>query len=264
MIFSGVPIMKHLLAVSVALLFGGAALQAADKEVVVAREKGLDWLTKHQGKDGAWGKTYSIGVTGIACLAYLSASDEPFAGERGTCLEKGLKFLMDNQKDGSFTVQDASWIHGQGFATLALAEAYGRSLFCKTRPDLDMKKVRDVVAKAVAVIAKNQSDAGGWWYMPGVLDKHEGSTTVCAVQALVSARNYGIPIDDKVLDRGFDYLKKCQTAEGGFNYRLGDGTNKTGVTAGALAALGLMQKFDTTVMMRGFKFLDKLTPEHPG
>src|SRR5262249_21617661 len=146
-------------------------------------------------------------------------------------LTRGLGFLMANQKDGVFPPQGHSWIHGQGFATLALAEAYGRSLFCKTKPDFDMKKVREAVVKSVIVIAKNQSDSGGWWYTPGNKADHEGSTTVCAVQALVSASNFGIPIDETVLDKGFTYLKKCQTKEGGFNYKLGDGTNMKEGTA---------------------------------
>src|SRR5262245_723275 len=130
------------------------------KAVAAAREKGLDWLTKHQDPNGAWGKGYSIAVTSFTCLAYLSATDEPFIDERGKALVKGLQFLLANQKDGHFS-QQSTWIHGQGFATLALSEAYGRSLFCKAKPDLDMKKVRAVVAQAVQAIAKHQSTSGG-------------------------------------------------------------------------------------------------------
>jgi hypothetical protein len=230
------------------------------KAVAAAREKGLDWLTKHQEPNGAWSKGYSIAVTSFACLAYLSATDEPFVDERGKALVKGLQFLLANQKDGQFSQQGHTWIHGQGFATLALAEAYGRSLFCKTKPDLDMKKVRAVVVQAVQAIAKHQSTSGGWWYTPGAPEQHEGSTTVCAVQALVSARNYGIATDEKVLDHGFEYLKKCQSEDGGFNYRLGDGTSMKEGTAADVATLGLMQKFDFQVMIKGYKFLVKLTP----
>src|SRR5438093_6868294 len=97
------------------------------KEVAAAREKGLDWLTKNQNADGSWGKSYTIGITSMGCLAYLSAADEPFTGDRGKALVKGLQYLMANQKDGMFLAQGQSvrtWIHGQGFATLALAEAY--------------------------------------------------------------------------------------------------------------------------------------------
>ncbi len=155
-------------------------------------------------------------------------------------------------------------IHGQGFATLALSEAYGRTLFCKTKPDLDMKKVRETIAQAIQVIGKNQSKSGGWWYEPGFPDLHEGSTTVCAVQAIVSARNYGIAIDRTVLDRGFDYLKKCQTDQGGFNYMLGDGKNMVDGTKAGMATLGLMSKFDNEVMVKAYQFLLKVTPTGAG
>jgi len=246
------------------LLVWTVTVRAADdkpaKALADAREKGLDWLTKHQAKDGSWGKTYTIAVTSFACLSYLSAADDPYAGGRGRALVKGVQFLMGQQKDGKFNQQGHTWIHGQGFATLALSEAYGRSLFSKTKPDVDMKKVRAAVGDAVAAIAKNQSASGGWWYTPGSPELHEGSTTVCAVQALVSAGNTGIPTDDKVLGRGFEYLKKCQSPDGGFEYKLGDGTSMKEGTAADVATLGLMKKFDFTVMVKGYKFLLKITP----
>ena len=265
--------MNHLMAMTVALLVvAGVAFEesgrgqegkaAGDhaKKLTAAREKGLDWLTRNQAANGSWGNTYTLAVTSFACLAYLSASDEPFTNARGKALLKGLKFLLASQKEGTFIAQGHSWIHGQGFATLALAEAYGRSLFCKVKPDLDMKTVRDVVSQAVQVIQKNQSSSGGWWYHPGSPGQHEGSTTVCAVQAIVSGDNFGIPIDEKVLKNGFAYLKKCQTPEGGFNYLQGDGTNMKEGTAADVATLGLMKQFDTQVMIKGYQFLLKLTP----
>ncbi len=230
------------------------------KTALAVRDKGLEWLAKNQAKDGSWGKQYSIAVTSFACLSYLAAADEPFTGDNGKALVKGLQFLLANQKDGVFITQGHTWIHGQGFGTLALSEAYGRSLFCKTKPDIDVKKIRAAVAQGVDVIATNQSDSGGWWYVVGNKGDHEGSTTVCAVQALVSASNYGIKIDEKVLDRGFAYLKKCQTKEGGFNYKLGDGTNMKEGTAADVATLGLMKQFDTTVMLKGYQFLLQTTP----
>jgi hypothetical protein len=239
---------------------GPAAPARPPKAVTDAREQGLDWLTTHQAADGSWGKTYSVAVTGFACLAYLSATDEPYTGDRGRALLKGLRFLLDHQKDGTFAQQGHTWIHGQGFGTLALAEAYGRSLFCKTKPDIDTRKIRTAVAAAVRAIAKNQSSSGGWWYTPGSPELHEGSTTVCAVQAIVAAANFGIPVDERVLDRGFAYLKKCQNAEGAFEYKLGDGSSMKEGSAADVATLGLMKKFDFTVMVKGYNFLLKITP----
>lgn len=246
-----------LLPVSTALSQDRPADAAA---VRASRDKALGWLTKNQGQNGAWGQQYTIAVTSFACLSYLAATDEPFAGEHAKALAKGLEFLQSQHNGGTFNAQGHSWIHGQGFATLALSEAYGRTLFCKTKPDLDAAKLRDTVAKAVKIIADNQSDSGGWWYHPNSRSQHEGSTTVCAVQALVSASNFGIPIDEKTLDKGFEYLKKCQTKEGGFNYTLGDGQNMKEGTAAGVATLGLMKQFDTAVMLNGYQFLLKLTP----
>ena len=233
------------------------------KKVTAAREKGLDWLTKNQATNGSWGKDHSIAVTSFACLAYLSASEEPFVGERGKALVRGLRFLLAQQKDGTFADQKddrSRWVYGQGFGTLALSETYGRLLFCKTKPDLDAKRIRAVVAQAVKVIGKNQSTSGGWWYEPGFPQLHEGSTTVCVVQAVVSAANHGIDVDQKVLDKGFEYLRQCQTKEGGFNYMLGDGQNMKEGTAAGIATLGLMKQFDTQVMIKGYQFLLKITP----
>jgi hypothetical protein len=231
------------------------------KAVATAREKGLAWLTNNQMPEGCWNKEgHSLAVASFACLSYLAACDEPYTGDRGRALVKGLQFILTLQKDGMFVQQGHTWIHGQGFGTLALAEAYGRSLSCKTKPDLDMKMVRDVLVKAVAAIAKHQSQSGGWWYTPGFPEQHEGSTTVCAVQALVSAQNFGIPIDEKVLDRGFEYLKKCQTEDGGFEYKLGDRVSMKEGTAADVATLGLMKKFDYVVMVKGYQFLLKTTP----
>lgn len=228
-----------------------------------ARQRGLDWLSKNQAKDGSWGKQYSIAVTSLTCLSCLSASDEPFAGEGGKALVHGLEFLMAQQKAGKFNQQGHTWIHGQGFATLALSEVYGRSLFCKTRPDLDMNKVRAIVAAAVKVIADNQSDSGGWWYTPGGKTQHEGSTTVTAVQALVSAANFGIEINEDVLEKGFEYLKKCQNRDGGFDYLMDNSPDTASMkegTAADVATLALMKKFDHAVMMNACKFLRRITP----
>src|SRR5581483_10476950 len=225
-----------------------------------AKAKGLGWLVQHQEKDGSWGKTHTIAVTSWAVLTFLSATDEPFSGAHASALARGIAFLRANQKDGMYKTQGHSWIHLQGFATLALAETYGRSLRCKVKPDMDAANLKKIVAQAVKIIGQNQSASGGWWYTPGDPNNHEGSTTVCAVQAIVSAANFKIARDDDVLDKGFEYLKKCQTKEGGFNYRLGDGTNMKEGTAAAVATLGLMQKFDFQVMINGYNFLQKITP----
>src|ERR1700687_987870 len=70
------------------------SVSAPAPAVEAACAKGLDWLTKDQAQDGSWGKTYPIAVTSFACLAYLSASAEPYDGAHGRALAKGLQFLV--------------------------------------------------------------------------------------------------------------------------------------------------------------------------
>jgi hypothetical protein len=247
--------------VAVALPLGGTAWGREPADPPAPYERALAWLAAHQNEDGSWAGEYTTAVTGLACLAWLGHDAEPFEGEQAQPLLRGLGWLLAQQQDGVFPKQGHTWIHGQGFATLALAEAYGRTLFCEHAPDLDVARLKTAVTQAVATIAKHQSASGGWWYVQGSPHDHEGSTTVCAVQALVSAANFGIPIDEAVLAKGFEYLKRCQNPDGGFDYKEGPGTvsMKEG-TAGDVATLALMRKFDYQVMTRGVDFLKAVGP----
>src|SRR5262245_65586365 len=64
------------------------------KTLHAARDRGLAYLTKNQAAEGSWGKTHPIAVTSFACLSYLSANAEPFDGDHGKALMKGLGYLM--------------------------------------------------------------------------------------------------------------------------------------------------------------------------
>jgi len=222
-------------------------------------DRALTWLAAHQNEDGSWGKRHTYAVTGLACLAHLAARDEPFAGVQKAALVRGIRFLLAQQKDGIFPKQGHTWIHGQGFATLALSEARGRSLLSETHLEIDGGVLTAAVVKAVSAIEGNQSVSGGWWYTQGDRNNHEGSTTVCAVQALVSASNYGLAVDQAVLDKGFEYLKRCQNPDGGFDYKEGPGTAsmKEGTAAG-VSTLALVKRFDYAVMLEGVKFLETI------
>ena len=152
-------------------LYSGSAVYVKvplDGRVLSARAGlGLDWLAGHQIEDGSWGGRHSIAITSFAVLAILAASDRPFEGLQAKPLVKGIGFLLGQQKDGLFPQQGHTWIHGQGFATLALSEAFGRAHLTGEKPDLDLKAVKAAVTKAVKIIAQHQSTSGGWWYIQG-------------------------------------------------------------------------------------------------
>lgn len=223
-----------------------------DKTVSVTRA--VTYLKNSQDPDGHWGNRYSCAITSMAGLALLASTDTPFEIPE---LLKATKWLMARIKAGRVPNQGHTWVHSQGFATLFLAEVYGRGLLSEAKPDLSLEKLRAMVTLMVKAIEAAQCDIGGWYYTP-TKHNHEGSTTVCAVQALRSAANFGIEIDKRVLARGFEYLKKTQNDDGSFQYRLGDGSHMKEGTAGGVATLALMRKLDFPVLMKGGRHLVKI------
>lgn len=234
-----------------------------EKACAAAIEKALDCLTKAQSKKGSWGTQYTVAVTSIVSLAFLAHDEDPFESKYADTLLKGYQYLMKSQKDGMFPRQGHTWIHGQGFATLFLAEFYGRILFTGEKPGIDTKELKSVVEKALGHIERCQSSTGGWWYTPDNPGghSHEGSTTVCAVQALRAAANYGIEVNKKVLEKGFKYLEKSQNPDGGFRYKLSPGPSMRPGSAAALSTLVLMQKLDCQVLMKAIRYMKKIKPE---
>ena len=214
---------------------------------------GISALGTTQATDGHWGSQYPVTVTSMAGLAILAGKEKPLEDRT---LQRAWRWLRSKQQDGAFPQEGFTWVHVQGFATLFCAELYGKTLGVKTLPtEIDREELKEVVTKAVSLLADAQSRSGGWYYTKAP-DQDEGSTTVCAVQALRAARNFGIPVEPHVLERGFAYLKAMQNADGGFRYAGTGGGSMSAGTAGAVATLVLMSKLDERVLLSGVKFLE--------
>lgn len=217
--------------------------------------RSLAALRKLQQEDGHWdAREFPVAVTAMGALALQAGQDDPFADP---ALRRALRYLLGKLQDGRAPTEGHTWIHVQGFVTLALAEAYARAVRSDPPPDLsdlgcDLKALEATLGRCVQAIEASQCSIGGWWYTTGAGEgQHEGSTTVCAVQALRAARNAGLPVRHEVLDRGFDYLKQTQVADGGFSYHLGSGGSMVAGTAGGVATLALMDKLDYPVLLKG-------------
>ncbi len=220
-----------------------------------AIEKGLAALGKMQEADGHFGNKFPVAVTSIAALAMLAADEKPFEDER---LWKAYDWLLTQQTHGDFKAEGHTWLHSQGFATLFFAELYGKCLLAKEPPKkVVMADLKEMLQGAADMVVKAQNPDGGWFYQRDPAGDHEGSTTVCAVQALRAAKNFGINVPKKVLDTGFAYLKSTQLADGGFEYKRGTGSSMVAGTSGALATLVLMQRLDEKVLIDAMGFLAK-------
>ncbi|HPY75419.1 MAG: terpene cyclase/mutase family protein [Planctomycetes bacterium] len=214
--------------------------------------RGLRWLASKQEPSGAWradvgyklNHTYRVsnqnkphvGATAIACLAFLANGTHPGRGQYGENVEKAIQFLIDSVHPGNgYITRYGTKMYCHAFATLCLAEAYGMS---------QQPKIANSLQKATHLIMECQNRQGGWRYEPIALDA-DISVTVCQIQALRAARNAGIRIPKRHIDRALEYVQRSATADGSFKYQLLP-TNQTR-TSFALTAAGVTALYGTGI-----------------
>lgn len=194
-------------------------------------ERGLAYLARSQNGDGAWNDRMGgePGVVGLAVIAFLAHGEDPNHGEYRDVIRKGLNYILSRQRDSNGYIGSSMYNHG--FATLALAEAYGV---------VDDEKLAPALQRAVDLIlsAQERNPSGAWRYTP---DARDADTTVsgCQLVALLGARNAGIPVPDEAIKKGLAYMARCRGGDGGYGYTSAGGSKPTltaiGVTCLALA-----------------------------
>ncbi len=246
----------------------GMADQAITEDANFAIRKGLEYLVRKQclepGKDfGAFytdfeEKKYAVATTSFACLAFLANGSIPGQGKYGKQISYGLDFILSCVGRNGYIsrLDDESRMHGHGFAVLFLAETYGML------PDSGRsQQIYETLKKATALILQSQTDDGGWGYLPG--DKlHEGSITVCELQALRSARNVGIRVPKQSIDRAVEYLRRSANPDGSFKYRLGMTRAHASfpLTAAGVSSLNATGEYDSQEIQRGLDFMMRYLP----
>lgn len=148
-----------------------------------------------------------IGVSALACLAFLANGNTPDRGEYALNLRAGLQYILNHTEvigqrlDGSktaFISHNGTRMYSHAFATLFLAEVYGMT---------HDESVREKLQQAVSLIEDCQNPKGGWRYQPYAQDA-DMSITVCQVQALRAARNAGIKVSKDTILKALGYVQK--------------------------------------------------------
>ncbi len=185
-------------------------------EVEAVYARGLAWLAAGQKHDGRWDGQYGAypGVVGMAVMAMLARGDDPNHGAFSAHINKGLDYILARMDQQTGYIGDSMYNHG--FATLALAEAYGAVHDPRLGPAL--QKAVELILSAQAV-----NPTGGWRYSPSSRD---ADTTISGAQlmALLATRNAGIAVPDSAIDRAVQFLSKNQSSNGGFGYTSASGT----------------------------------------
>ncbi len=243
------------------LTLSHAALTSAAAERAV--EAGLGFLEGLQERagDGSFALTdvdqadYApLGVSALCALAFLAAGNAPGRGPHGEVVARVLDYLLlhtelgpESSQRGFVSVQgdSLSRTHGHGYATLVLAEVYGMAP--------GSERIRNALVAAVERIQKSQGSEGGWGYEAYATPLHEGSVTICMVQALRAARDAGIQVDAALIARADDYVRRLQSKSTGlFCYTLGEETRTSvALTAAAISTLNATGTYDDAVIHSG-------------
>ncbi len=237
-------------------------------ELRKAVDEGIEWLAGHQNPDGSWGGRYPVATTGLAGLSLLAGGHLPGRGKYGDRVLQAVRYFVRRaaEKQGSDYVyfrefpQPESRMHGHGFATLFLAEAYG--MIDDFGAGVSPEELRRTIQKAVHVIEHSQSKQGGWYYEPappsgGRNDADEGSVTVTQIQALRAARNSGFRVDPKVIQKAIDYMRRSANADGGIRYSLSNGGNNStfALTAAGVSVMQFLGRYDMPELKRGLEYM---------
>lgn len=242
------------------LLRGQDAFEEVTREQLEAVDKGLAWLAKNQYSSGAIGATCQVAFTGLAGLAFLASGSTPYRGRWAKQIRMALKFILRCSSKVSGYINEAagrglggSGMHGHGYAAWFLAELYG---MCGDMADLGDDSVKERLNKAITIIEQSQDPKGGWTYEPQPYG-HEGSVTITQVQAMRSARNSGIKVEKKVVEKGIDYIRKSVMADGTVAYSLDSrGSGGTfALTAAGMCVFAMFGVYDSPEVKRGMKAL---------
>ena len=213
--------------------------------------RGFIYLRSQQNSDGSYGRgRYGrhVGITALAGMAFMADGNLPRRGPYGEQVERALEFVLGNVTETGLIAAETSHgpMYGHGFATLFLGELYGM-----TPED---SRIRESLVKAVELIVGTQHEEGGWRYNPVPVDA-DISVTICQIMALRSARNAGIKVPKRTIDRAVQYVRACQNPDGGFKYMIQAGGSAWPRTAAGVASLFYAGIYEDDSIDRGLQYL---------
>ncbi|MFP6855224.1 MAG: prenyltransferase/squalene oxidase repeat-containing protein [Opitutales bacterium] len=205
------------------------------EEVEQSYRNGIKYLVGSQNAQGYWtDDSYGseTGVVGLAVVAILAHGDDPNFGPYKDAVHKGLKYILDKANKDTGYIGTSMYNHG--FATLALAEAYG--VVNEPRLGPALRRAVDLI-----VNAQKKNPLGAWRYSPEAKD---ADVTVSGAQmvALLAAKNAGLHVPKAAFEKGRKFMVKCQSSNGGFGYTSPSGPNAPRSAIGCLS-LALTNRF---------------------
>jgi hypothetical protein len=193
--------------------------EAVPRDVREIYDKGMVFLAKTQAEDGSWpGMHKGPGVTGMCLMVFLASGEDPNFGLYSTNVRRALRNIIAAQDARTGYFGDSMYHHG--FATLALAEAYGavddRHLWQAGQKQRSIGAALELAVRA-AVTSQRKNAEGAWRYSP---DSSDADTSVsgAVLVGLLAARNAGIEVPDESIDKAISYYTKMTSKSGQVAY----------------------------------------------
>jgi len=201
----------------------------------------LDWLRRHQSKNGMWdlesytntcgtekkkgrcagdgNAAFNIGGSAASLLAFTGHGlDHLVSSKYKTTITKSMNYLKSQQKnDGCFGNPVGEHLYNQSIATFALADLLMMSD--------DNKALKSSIEKGIEYLldAQNDNEGGAWRYNnyrihPEARSEADGlindtSVTTWVVMALKTADSCGIKVDPKGFQGASKWLDSCYNEE---------------------------------------------------
>ena len=260
---AGVVFTVSLLTSSVLAQGDGIYPRGVNAETDSMIQRGLDFLTRTQNRDGSWRNSggygsYPTAMTALAGMALIGSGSTPTRGKHWRQVRNATDFLLKQaQPDGVITApnEEARSMYGHGFSTMYLAQVYGMEEDVRRQLDL-----HDVLRRAVNLIARSQSGPGGWLYSPDS-NGDEGSVTVTQIQALRACRNAGITVPSKTIEKAVAYIRQCANPDGSIRYSVrSGGGGRAPITAAAVAVLYNAGEYDDPLAEKALQYAQRHLP----
>lgn len=226
-------------------------------QIDTAIQKALKYLAARQGSDGALRETghmgsYPVSMTALSGMAFASSGSTPTQGPYAPNIRRAMTYILrSTQKNGLICRtgdEETRSMYGHGFSMLFLAEMMGME------EDTDrLSEVKYALQRGVDLIARSQSNLGGWLYTPD-MNGDEGSVTITQVQALRASRNAGIAVPKTVVDRAMKYLENSIQPDGGIAYRVGMSGSRPPITAAAVACWFNAGQYDNPLALNALRY----------
>ena len=241
-----------------------AASRGGSRASETAVENGIRWIVNHQRDDCSWRLRHIDGkcngacrnegqqesataATGLALMSLLGAGYTQRNGRYQEEVQRGLDYLVDKMRVGSFggsLAQGNKGMYSHAIATIALSEAY-----TMTR---DTELV-EPIELARQYIETAQHKKGGWRYVPGTL----GDMTVSGwqVMALKSCERAGFPTGELTWERARSFVDSLSTSGGRFGYQSPKSQSPSTTAVGLLSKMYLGAALEDDQIELGSQYL---------